>query len=97
MKSAAVLLSLSVILGGCAKATKIYDAQGNPALLIECHGIYTPLSACYNKAAKMCPNGYFNRGVNIDGQVITLVSDGAGGGFVTNQTGANKYLTVSCK
>jgi hypothetical protein len=84
----AVALSLAVT--ACATATPIYDQNGEAAMLISCDGAAVPMSACYNKAAEVCPGGYFLLGSEDrhDGAII-----GPYGGGTIN----TKSVAVRCK
>jgi hypothetical protein len=52
------VLVLVLLLGGCAKVTEMHGAEGGLLYLIGCYGALTPMSACYKKAAELCPAGY---------------------------------------
>lgn len=86
----ALIVTLPALIGGCATATKIYDANGQEAIMIACDGSAVPMSVCYNKAASECPQGYYMLGSNNSNQ-----------GFIVSQYGANtintKSIAVRCK
>ena len=53
-----VVLLLVLLLGGCAKVTEMREPDGGIQYLVGCYGALTPMSACYDKAAELCPAGY---------------------------------------
>jgi hypothetical protein len=53
-----VALLLVLLLGACAKVTEMREPDGGIRYLVGCYGALTPMSACYNKAAELCPAGY---------------------------------------
>ena len=44
-------------IAGCSTASKMYDQNGQVALLVDC-GAATSFSVCHERAMKECPNGY---------------------------------------
>jgi len=51
------LILFTSLLSGCTISSKIYDREGNEALLIEC-GAALSFSICHSRAREECPNGY---------------------------------------
>lgn len=52
------VLVMLLLLAGCAKVTAMPGAEGEQLYLVGCYGALTPMSACYDKAAELCPGGY---------------------------------------
>lgn len=90
MRAALVLLLLS----GCATETKMYGADGNPYHFIECNGLAQTMSACYEKAAKICPAGYRMAGKED-------YENGVVGGALEHSaalgTAVYRSITIACK
>jgi hypothetical protein len=55
--SIAGLLLIVAINNACTTASKIYEHDGQEALLIEC-GAGLSFSICHERALKECPSGY---------------------------------------
>jgi hypothetical protein len=51
-----LLLMLLLVLAGCASARQVKGANGEIAYLVQCGN--AAKSACTEKAADLCPNGY---------------------------------------
>jgi hypothetical protein len=49
-------LALIAILAGCATATETKGPSGSKAFFVKCGSAV--MSACYEKAAEVCPKGY---------------------------------------
>lgn len=75
------LLGLGTLLfiSACTPVTTTTDPFGNSALIVECNWVL-PVS-CYNKAAKICPNGYHVVDKNLEGGLFPV----------------NKSITIRCK
>lgn len=78
MKRLSALL-IPLMMAGCAIVNDTYDEDGRPVHEILC-GTGVP-GVCYNKAAEICPNGYYTVDKNMDSDVWST----------------SKRLTVSCK
>ena len=52
-----IFLVIMVSLIGCTTANKIFDENGEEALLIEC-GAAVSFSVCHDRAREECPSGY---------------------------------------
>jgi hypothetical protein len=52
------ILLLVLLLSACARVTPMHGSDGGLMYLVGCYGALTPMSACYDKAAELCPSGY---------------------------------------
>jgi hypothetical protein len=54
-----VLISalILVVTVGCTTASKMYDQEGQEAVLVEC-GAAVSFSVCHKRALQECPQGY---------------------------------------
>lgn len=88
---------ISVLLYGCASASKTYDQYGEPVYDVACPGMAVPMSACYDKALEVCPKGYYLVGKDTgSGSIGTLnSSNGATTGMYAS--GVNKGIIIKCK
>lgn len=68
-----------LFIGACTPVTTTTDPFGNSALIVECNWVL-PVS-CYNKAVKMCPNGYHLVDKHMEGGLFPV----------------NKSITIRCK
>lgn len=87
----------TISLGGCATSSKMYGPSGEEMYDISCPGIAVPMSACYEKALKVCPQGYYLSSRDTgSGSIGTLNSNGqnATGTYVQ---GVNKGIIIRCK
>lgn len=84
---------LPLLLAGCATSTAIKTPDGIQHL-IECDGSAVPWSACYKKAAEVCPAGYRITQQNT-GQ--SPYSGGGGGGVAAFGAVERKSLMVQCQ
>lgn len=56
MKTTTAILLLALSLAGCATSKPIQGPNGTQAFFIKCGSAV--IDACYEEAAKVCPNGY---------------------------------------
>ncbi|PPC92991.1 MAG: hypothetical protein CTY33_09885 [Methylotenera sp.] len=93
-----VLIGMAIVnLVGCATSSKMYGPSGEEMYDISCPGLAVPMSACYEKALKVCPQGYFLASRDTgSGSIGTLNSNGqnATGTYVQ---GINKGIIIKCK
>ena len=86
--SIAVILA-ALFLVGCASATKVMSPNGKPGYSVECNGTAVSMTACYEKAAEVCPKGYI------------VVNQENRSGFIANQFyvggTSHKGIFVECK
>lgn len=92
---------ISATLYGCASApkataSKTLDQNGATVFDVSCSGATVPMSACYDKALEVCPQGFsvVDRKTR-SGSVRTFSSDG---GVTTGMsaTGVNKGIFIKC-
>lgn len=94
MKSASLLLSALVLLGGCASARQTYTADGSTGHSIDCSGTARNWGMCFEKAGEICgTRGYevLNRSGD-QGAVATANQYGGFAGSVISRT-----LIIQCK
>lgn len=91
-----IALVFGLALTGCTSATKIYDASGQEAMLIECPGSAVPISKCYERAISECPAGYVLLASHESGpQSMTTWTQY---GLISSaQSGVTKRIAVRCK
>lgn len=53
-----IAIITALILSGCASSSKVTTPSGNQGYFVECNGLAVSMRYCYEKAAKLCPNGY---------------------------------------
>lgn len=89
------ILPLVLTIAGCATATEMYGPEGERLVSIDCSGAAMQMSACYEKAAEVCPRGY--RLVERSSETGPLMaSGGAGYPFALSQA-QYRSIIVECK
>lgn len=85
MKAVTGIICVSILLGGCATASKIPLPNNEAGIAIECPRV----AQCYRKAQQMCPSGYelMDKGSSTQGGF----SNGIGA------IGTKQSLIVRCK
>lgn len=79
-----------LLLAGCAVQPKPFNGPGGkPAYSMNCSGSGRTLTACYEKAGELCPNGY-----NVIGQSTGVVGLPAYGGTLM---APQRELAIECK
>lgn len=93
-----LLFLVSALLSACATSTQIVGPSGTPAHAIKCGA--AALSACYQKAGEVCPNGYqvlTSDGARYLGQLGNANVSGAYGSATSIPMIAPNNLLVECK
>ncbi len=94
IKEIAALITAYLLLTGCASSSLMYGADGEQQYNIECNGSLNPMSTCYKKALKLCPNGYYltDQQKTVDGPFVF-------GGPMHASMGqrVSKSITIKCK
>jgi hypothetical protein len=99
MKSRFPLLAIfiSIVLYGCASASKTFDQYGNPVYDVSCPGMAIPISVCYDKAMEVCPNGYYLVGKDTGSGSVGTLNSTNGATTSTYASGINKGIIIKCK
>lgn len=86
----ALVLSGASVLAGCATSKPIMGPSGKQAFFIKCGSAV--IDACYEEAAKVCPQGYAfaDKAANPNGMLMPV------GGSLMMARGPNTML-VECK
>lgn len=90
MKPVLIFLLLPLMLSACATSKAIQGPNGGTAYFIKCGSAV--VDACYEEAAKVCPNGY----TFVDQQTNPNAMAVATGNNVILARGPNSML-VECK
>lgn len=53
-----IILTMFLVLNGCATATKLTLPNGSTGYDINCGGTAVSVSECYKKAGQVCSSGY---------------------------------------
>jgi hypothetical protein len=87
------IITICVLLAGCATATPIRNGTNQAEYFLECNGLAVPWSKCFAKANEVCPRGY-----EILEQATENgpVSGGAAGGVVAVGSAQYKHLRIKC-
>lgn len=93
-----LLFLISALLSACATSTQIVGPSGSPAHAIKCGA--AALSACYQKAGEVCPDGYnilTSDGARYLGQLGNANVSGAYGSATSVPMITPNNLLVECK
>jgi len=93
-----VLFLVVTVLSACATSTQIIGPSGSPAYAIKCGA--AALTACYEKAGEICPNGYSiltSDGARYLGQLGSASVSGGYGTATSVPMMTPNNLLVECK
>lgn len=94
MKKNITLVCISLLIAGCATASKTYTPDGKTGFNITCSGSVLSWGDCYQKAGDICGSKGYNLISQSGDQGSTVTSNQFGlyGGTVTSRS-----ILVSCK
>tara|TARA_B110000444_G_scaffold185718_1_gene174842 strand:+ start:264 stop:521 length:258 start_codon:yes stop_codon:yes gene_type:complete len=85
MKQIITLISIILIIGGCASASPITLPSGNQGFVVDCSGTAFNWSSCYEKAGEVCSGGY---------DILEKDEERV---MIGTAPGINRLLVVACK
>lgn len=94
MRLALLGVTVAMVLGGCASASKTYTADGREGFNVDCSGDVLNWGACYEKAGEVCGARGYHILERAGDQSGTVVANEFGlyGGTV-----ATRNLIIACK